>query len=320
MELFNDYMRKGSLEQSKKIKVSDIKRLLTEKVFYLPFEAVDSYGIAYELKKFVGMDINKILNKCSIEHGLGLRKVVCQIEVMHHISHILTFSPFREEVIKELTDITPVAIGPYIAYAEDYRSKEYIKEKKKNRRILLVMPSHSIPGISAEYSIKHFIEQIEIMKREFDEVVVCLYFEDMKKGLWKSYKSKGYQVLSAGNIRCPYFLSRLKYILSLSDAVVANGITTGMAYAMYMNRPFRLIRQPIESKVTCCNNSCELDLGYRDLSEKIYNLFDNENFIITEEQKKFGNYIFGLKSVKTKEEMGKLLRSLSREDNKGDME
>ena len=307
-------LKKGSLNHSKRIDVTDIRELLAEDISYLPSSYVGVYGISYQLKKFSGINIDVLFNKCMIEHGLGLRRAVCQIEVMHPVSHILTFSPYREEVIKELTDITPIAIGPYIAYAEDYRSAEDIKEWKKKKRVLLVMPSHSIPGIEAYYSKSQFIQQIEMIKKKFDLVMVCMYFEDLKRGMWKPYQRKGYCIVSAGNTGSPFFLSRLKYIFSISDAVIANAITTGMAYAMYMDRPISLIHQQINYKVTNYNNAYNLELGLEEQITKINDLFAGTNFIITKEQIEFGKYMFGLDNKKNEKEMKKLLMSLSRLD------
>ncbi len=137
-----------------------------------------------------------------------------------------------------------------------------------------------------------------------------MHFEDMKRGLWKLYKDKGYCIVSAGNIESPYFLNRLKYIISLSDAVVMNAVTTGMAYAMYMNRPVRVISQQVKHKVIGCNNSNDFELESQ--VGKAYEIFNENRFVITREQKIFGDYVFGLENVKSKEEMRKLLLTLTR--------
>lgn len=300
-----------SIEKSKEIEVSDIKKLIEERDF-LPFSIVGLYGALYQIKKFAEIETNILLNKCTFEHGFNFRKAVCQIEVMHHVSHILTFSPFREEVINSLTDITPIAIGPYIAYAENYRSEEFIENvKKKTGRVLLVMPSHSIRGIDADYNIKQFIRQIESDRSRFDTVMVCMYFQDIIKGLWKPYEEMGYCIVSAGNPGSQYFLSRLKYIMSLSDAVIMNAATTGMIYAMHLNLPIKLVHQQINYNVSCRNNAYELEVENQ--LERTYELFSGNEFALTKEQIEFGNYVFGLESIKSKEKMKKLLMSLSRD-------
>ena len=300
-----------ALKNSNRIEVFDIKKLLKEKVSYLSSSLMWPYGIPYHLKKFAGLNTNILLNNCSIEHGVYFSRLVCQIEVTHYVSRILTFSPFREEVIKELTNLEPCAIGPYIAYVKNYRSEEEITEKKKRiGHALLVMPAHSTQEDVAEYNIGEFIQQIESVKKGFDTVLVCMHFEDMKRGLWKLYKDKGYCIVSAGNIESPYFLNRLKYIISLSDAVVMNAVTTGMAYAMYMNRPVRVISQQVKHKVIGCNNSNDFELESQ--VGKAYEIFNENRFVITREQKIFGDYVFGLENVKSKEEMRKLLLTLTR--------
>lgn len=305
--VINNYLKK-----SKKIEITDLKKLKSEKNYSLEIGCNAAYGIAYQLKKFSGINENVPLN-CTLEHGAYFVKFVCHYEVTHPVSHIITVSPFREEVIRELTDIIPIAIGPYIAYAEEYRSETYVKdEKAKKGRVLLVMPSHSTKAGIGDYNIEKFIHIIEKNRKEFDTVMVCLHWEDMNKGLWKPYKKMGYTLVSAGSVISPYFLSRLKYIFNLSDAVIFNAVTTGMAYAMYMNKPFKLIRQDISYSTISTNNSLELEV--EDFGETLMEVFsysDNE-FSITQEQRKLGNYLFGLEKIKSKKEMKRLLTPLLR--------
>lgn len=304
-------MRKfiGNAKQQKKVEITDIKGLLSEKVSIV--NGVNSgYGVAYQLKQYAGIDMDIPLN-CTIEHGAYLVRMVCQAEVKHHTSHILVFSPFREEVVSELTDITPIAIGPYIAYADSYYPEEYIERiKKKMGKVLLVMPSHSTSAVNVSYNIKQFIQQIENEKKKFDTVMVCIHWEDLKKGFWRPYKEKGYTVVSAGNIYSSSFLNRMKYMFCLSDAVIVNAVTTGMAYALSMNVPVKIINQKMHYNLTHYNNILELE--GENYNTKLYELFGNYTFSITEEQIQLGNYIFGLKDVKTKEEMRRILQPLLR--------
>ena len=308
---------KGNWERSKRIEVTDIRKLLSEDISYLPSETIGiygvigPYGIAYQLKKYAGINRDILLNKCSFEHGSCIFDMVCQREVTHHASSIITYSPYREEVIKRLTDINPIAIGPYVAYADRYRSGDSIKKvKEKMGRVLLVMPCHSTVKESVEYNVEEFICRIENSRKNFDTVMVCMHFEDMKKGLWKPYKDKGYCIVSAGNILNPFFLSRTRYIFELADALIVNSITTGMAFAMYMNKPIKLVQQKINYNVYDQSNINELKR--ENVADKVHELFSDSEFVLTKKQKEFGDYIFGVKNVKTKEEIKALLMALTR--------
>lgn len=300
-------------KKTEKIEVTDIRRLISEKI-PKSLESTrtknSEYGVAYQLKRFAGIDTSIPLN-CTIEHGICVRESVYQLEVMHHVSHILTISSFREKVIADLTDIIPVAIGPYIAYVEDCYTEDYMKEtKKRNGRVLLVMPSHSTVSVSISYNVQQFIQQIEKAKKGFDTVMICMHWADIRKGLEKPYREKGYHIVSAGNTKSPHFLSRLKYILYLCDAVIMNTFTTGMAYALYMDKPVRLIKQSIKYTVPYYQHFLDFEDG--NYSIKLYELFDNNTFFITKEQKEFCNYIFGFEKVKTKKQMRQLLLPLLR--------
>lgn len=316
------YSENENFEQLRQIEITEWKSLLKKKRFNsipeISGTTNSAYGINYQLKKYANIDL-KIPFNCTIEHGVGLREIVCQIEVMHHVSHILTYSPFRENVIKELTDIIPVVIGPYIAYAEEYCTDEHKKMlKSRYGKVLLVMPAHSIQGIDAKYDIYKFIQKIEKIKKEFDTVMICLYWEDLKKGRWRPYTEKKYTVVSSGNPGDPLFLSRLKLILELSDVVVANAFTTGLAYGLYMNKPIGVIGEMVEFNTTKYNNSYELKR--EDYTKEFYELFGGYSSEITKSQRKFGNYMFGLECTKTKKEMNEillpLLKNFEKENNR----
>lgn len=300
------------LKKSKNIEITDLKKLKSEKNYSLEIGCNAAYGIVYQLKRFAEIDVNIPLN-CAIEHGAYFVRLVCHHEVTHPVSHIITVSPFREEVIRELTDIIPIAIGPYIAYADEYRPEAYMKEEKEKKgHVLLVMPSHSTKAGIADYNIEHFIHKIEKSKKEFNTVMVCLHWDDINRGLWKPYKKMGYTLVSAGSVTSPHFLSRLKCIFYLSDAVISNAVTTGIAYAMYMNRPFKLIQQDINYSAISTNNILELEVD--DFGEKLMEVFgySEHEFSITQEQREIGNYLFGLEKIKSKEEMKKMLTPLLR--------
>lgn len=296
------------------IDVMDIKRLLSEKItpsIEIPGTCNQAYGIAYQLKKYAGIDTKIPLN-CTLEHGAILKKIVCQIEVMHHAPYILTFSQYRKEVITNLTEHIPIAIGPYIAYAEDYRSKEYIdKIKQKYGKILLVMPSHSTAEEHADFDIDEFIKQIEIARKGFDTVMVCVFFHDLILGREKQYKKKKYKIVSAGKDG-NLFLSRMKYILSLCDAVLVNGITTGIAYALYMGKPVQFIKQNIDYNKIVNNNFSALEADSQ--VECLQQVFYKNEFVLAEgKNREYLNYLFGFSNIKTKEEMKNLLLPLLRE-------
>ena len=79
-----------------------------------------------------------------------------------------------------------------------------------------------------------------------------------------------------------------------------------------MNKPFKLIRQDISYSTISTNNSLELEV--EDFGETLMEVFsysDNE-FSITQEQRKLGNYLFGLEKIKSKKEMKRLLTPLLR--------
>ena len=275
----------------------------------------NQYGVAGSLLKFIGETGNVCLT-CPIEHGLTItNKYVTANEHTNSSNYIITNSTYNEKRINNISDKQVIKIGPYIEYAQKiYSDKIFTEEKEKNGRTLLVFPTHGIEGYSPRFDEKNFIDKIEDIRKDFDTVIACMYFYDIICNHHKVYMKKGYKIASAGNAAHMDFLSRLRYIIELSDAVISNGYTTGLQYAIYLEKPVYIHNLDVEWENTSFNNVDKFDddLIDSDNMKRFYELCNDPQFGKLKEQRIWGEYMFGINLVRTPDELSEMLKPVIR--------
>ncbi len=310
-----NHRAKQILQQDSKLKLTDIYKLSYPHC-NLPMADFSftnaSYGHAFHLKRFAGIDINSVLN-CAIEHGMNISgENIVSVEVSHPISTILTYSDRRKQIIERQTDLNAVTIGPYIAYAEDYCPlEELTRLKRKLGRTLLVVPVHGNVELEFDYDYRAFIKKIKESAQDFDSVLVCEYYHEINLKNHEPYEKAGFKVVSAGVGDNRYFLSRLKMIIQLADAVIGSVFTTGLAYALYFDKPVYCFRQTAKYINKGNNNVSQLYVNHEVLNSW-YKVCSDPSFGQLDKQKRWGEYYFGFNNVKTREELRDILLPLSR--------
>ncbi|MCR6508187.1 hypothetical protein M1B78_08425 [Bacteroides sp. KH569_7] len=268
----------------KKVSLFNYTKLI-EPLPYVPTELVidnNLYGIAYALKKYAGIDTNKSLD-AYIEHGIFFGNLVRDEQKIWNVSQNITFSNIRKKHLldsKIQKEILP--IGPFIHYAESLLNDDELKElKSKMGRVLLVFPSHSIIGVNSSFSHDDFIKEIERIRKDFDTVLVSLYWVDAcKLNILQTYEAKGYKVVTSGHRYDLYFLCRQKALIQLADFTMSNSVGTHVGYCIYLNKPHYIYQQKIKN------------VGINERLQKHFDAVRNEEQLLTEEKEK--NEIFSL--------------------------
>lgn len=270
----------------------------------------DFYYNAYHIKKYCGLSGMNIL-KASIEHGVRFDKDgVWPPDIEHNFDNIITFGDYRREILEKLTDKKIIEIGPYIAYANSFYSESQIDAiRKKNGKTLTVFPSHSTMQVDMEFDIAQLINEIERVGKQFDSILVCLYWKDIALGKYEQYEKAGFRVVCAGHMYDKNFLPRLKSILMLSDMIMSNDLGTYIGHALYLNIPCYIYQMQCSANTNDISSKEE----YNNRSEICQIIFDNFNYVpqnISPEQRELGNYVWGIDKVKTAEELKKIIKSL----------
>lgn len=266
------------------------------------------YGHVFQLKKYAGID-DDVAVKCTIEHGASMDPFLCEQEFSHTNRIVLTMGEYRKKIIEQSTNKLAIPIGPYIRYAQDYYDEEkFNKIKACWGKVLLVFPVHGMANCNIVFDVNFFISQIEDVKKNFDTVVVCLYIDDIKRYA-KFYKNKGYKVVCAGACNDVNNLGRQKTILRLSDAVIGNGFTSGIVYAIALDKPAYIIDVDIShdnKNNTILNVEQIFHAGDENL-EQFKKISNSSNFDNLQKQKEWGEYFWGFSKFKSREEMRELL-------------
>lgn len=274
------------------------------------------YGFDKVLANFLQKP--KLKKDITNEHGFIFSSFVSNYYKPTDI--VLTFSDYREKLIKEKyhDKVNILKIGPYIHYADSiFSANEFEKVKKELGKTLLVFPFHSIDGVLSSFNTDTFIEQIDKYKIEknFDNVVVCLYWKDIQIGRAEEYIQKGYKVTTAGHINDMYFLNRLRAIIELADFVISNELGTYIGYCLCLNKEIRLINQKSEfiiekGKEDHINSKGFVEVekhlsDYYLLQQKLMHVLASET--IKSNDLDFVKDLFGLQYIKSQSELKNIL-------------
>lgn len=305
----SDKVDKIFQKHSEKYGIFDIKQLTHDynKIWTREYHFANGfYGLSTILKDYAQIDNSKVI-KAPIEHGINdYENALNPYEIGLPTENIITLSEFRKNTIEKLSNKKAIVIGPYVAYAKGYYSDEEIAiMRRQNGRTLLVFPTHSTKEIDTNYDVNGFLCEIRKIRKEFDTVLVCMYWKDISRGVHTLYQQEGYKVVCAGHIYDLNFLKRLHSIFELTDAVIFNQTGTGVGYAMQLHKPCYIYNQELEfySK----SPSAYLEQQFSPEHYEILNAFNKPDFIITEEQKQICSYVYGVGQVKTPKQLKELL-------------
>lgn len=266
------------------------------------------FNISYGLYRAVKVCYNGKVSmfKDYIEHGLFYSESAALLLIIlksKPIRRVFTFSNRRKRQIENVLikngyyNIDVVAVGPMINRIPNFYSEQKLADiKRKLGRTLLVYPMHSWNTVSNEFSHDSFIDEIFRIKKDFDTVLVCLYYMDIRKGKHKYYEEKGFTVVCNGDRCDPHFMSRQRDLIELADMTMSNGIGTHIGYSIVLGRPHYYFKQEMQVLIAKeYSDSEKIEQEYRLIFEKeVVDLFGEYSQQISKEQKEFVNYHWGL--------------------------
>ncbi len=227
------------------ISIEDIESL-SKPLKRCPYDNVldnSFYGIASSIKQY--SDYNKRLN-FFIEHGVYFGSVIHPYEKDYYIPNIIVPSLVRERHLQKKITKKILTIGPYIHYAKEYLDENsFYTLKQRLGKVLLVFPDHSMVRVDSAFDNTILISNIENLKKDFNTVMICLYWKDVILGRASDYLKRGYEVVTCGHMLDDNFLSRLKLILKLSDITISNSVGTHLGYSIYLGKPHTVFKQKI---------------------------------------------------------------------------
>ncbi len=276
------------------------------------------YGISKNLKLFSNW---KKPFKACIEHGVYFGKTIIPEETFESgFPGIITFSKSRNRYLREVTCKPIISIGPYIAYANHYISN-YKDIKKTLGKTLIVFPTHSGEGINAEFDCGVFVSKIETFREMhgFKTVIVCLYYNDILLNRHKPYEEMGYRIVTAGRRDDPFFLSRLKSFINISDYSLSNSVGTHIGYCAFLGKGHLILKSDDLHYSGNLADQAGIDEEWYKNKKEVESAFSRYEETITSEQLKIVDKYWGTSLVKDPKELFDIFCKLEKvfKDSKG---
>lgn len=188
------------------------------------------YGHADALKRHAGLP-SRARPKVAIAHGVGSGHV-WDVDASARVPTYLCASPHQARRYSEIASGDRVAepIGPMILYAQ-------APPEPPSARRLVAFPAHSTHHVDAIYDVGRFADRLDEVRREWDEVQVCVYWRDVLRGAHRAYIERGFECVTAGHIYDRRFLDRLRKTLAGATSVISNEVGSFLFYAVAMGRP-----------------------------------------------------------------------------------
>jgi hypothetical protein len=260
------------------------------------FNASYHYGCFKAVEKFTKKRFSLIRDY--VEHGVIFIEDIESVKRAGYvdrkfIKRIYTFGEWRKAMIEKflesqnIRNLKVFAIGPYISGVDFFKSiEELVRIKKEFGKTLVVFPSHSIEALQSNYDLDEFVTEIQRVKKErnFNTVLICLYWADIIIGRDVFYLEKGFKVVTNGHRSDPYFLNRQKDLLYLADHTMSNNIGSYIGYSIFMKKPHYLYKQNPQYMWKDSNQELKQPMSHYealDILQKVFGSFSSE---ITEEQ------------------------------------
>lgn len=313
-ELLNFFSKK------KDLKLTNIEKLsqspfpfLTKELFYF----TDFYGINYILKKY--MELPQTYQfKCVIQHGVSYYPQTIDQEFHQNLPILLTTSRYSKKILSDRApqyEFIPISLN--ILYADYlFSQKQFLSLKENLGKNLLFFPYHSAVWSDVISDTNFLITILLDIKRQLhiDTITICLYWLDIQLGMHKAFLDKGFHIVTAGHILDPFFLPRLKSILSLANIVVSNAPGSHLFYALGLNKPCYLVKDStmkanVKEKYDAEDYQDDWlsKMFNRPETEELFNVFDTPSFQLTNEQIKLKERYCDLESFKTPKELKKII-------------
>lgn len=291
---------------------------LTKDIPYSPEEWVidnNLYGQAYSLKRYAGIKHDL---QAYIEHGLFWGGMVHQDEYYWYVKKFITFSERRKvSIAKKGIEKKVICVGPYIHYAENlYDPETFKKLKKELGSVLLVFPSKSILNIQSKYNVDEFTEEVNRISKDFDSILVSLYYLDARnKSITSAYEEQGMKIVTSGNRYDHYFLDRQRTYMELADMTMSNEVGTHVGYCVHLNKPHYIFEQNLERVGTSTKElkreltlyKSDEDVQRKKEKQEVIKAFSKYQMEISDKQRRVVDKYWGTSSVKSVEELRKLL-------------
>ena len=142
-------------------------------------------------------------------------------------SHFLTALEDHACFLKEHR-INATAVGMPFIYADA------VEDSIRIPNTLLVMPQHTLPYVPSVGDEEKYVQDIEKIRHDFDEVVFCIHHSCYEHGIWPALLEKyKFPMIIGASAAQTNAITRLQKIFSIFEFVTTNTIGSHLPYAAY---------------------------------------------------------------------------------------
>lgn len=221
----------------------DLKDILNYNLPFLPLDN-SSYGIMTNLQRHF-----KITNKGKyIEHGLFFGRHLQPEHALFSNSVVITISDTRANFLKDQAFLTPLAVGPYIQYANSSLSDDKKRQlKERYGKTLLYFPPHSAKIYDPVFSGFKVVQEL---MESYDTSFACIYYRDLKnRDLIRKLTKLGFIIICAGHRYNQNFLNNLRSIIELADYTCSSSVGTHIPYCLILKKTHLITNRSVEEEL-----------------------------------------------------------------------
>ena len=177
----------------------------------------------------------------------------------------------------------------------------------------IAFPYHGTHWIDIEMDWAEYARRLRLLPEPFQPVTVCLYWKEVRRGLYRVFREAGLHVVTAGHMYDDSFVERFYALLSNHRFATSNAIESCTFYAVEMGLPFFLWGHQISM---IAENSADLrrPIGSYDPKNIYFEeqqgaeaLFGELRTTINNDQKQFAERLLGVGQELPREKLARLL-------------
>ena len=234
------------------------------------------------------------------DHGVGLHSHLFLHELENSATVHFTWNPVKEQRYRDKAAKKEViqVVHPWISYR---RSKGITRSKEPKGTLAFFMHGTTAVKWEGHDSVDYF-ERLRNLPSKFQPIVLCLHSSDITAGLHKELRRHGFPIVTAGNTQSTNFVDRFyeqvgQYSFATAPAwgsYAAYCVEFGVSYFQLGNRPELVnIADP---NLPAGVAPQYWDLHHEEMSKKAEALFSMPVDYVTDQQRKFVEYILGFDS------------------------
>lgn len=283
-------LKKTLLDQQNLDELCADRDLITNEIF----SQNAFYGISNVLKKYVKLP-NIYPLKLIIPHGINLSSNQIVTEAYPNLPVVLCYPELKMKIFKIKTNkVILHSASPFL-----YTLK-LIKNDTTARKGTIFFPTHSTHWILAKTDLNLLVKRLKNLDSSYHPITICLYWKNYNDGDHIPFLENGFNVVSAGHMFDPNFLTRIYHLCSIHKYSSSESIGSHIFYSIVSGCQFFFLKN-ISYTIIADDKIKKRDIIEPDknIVDEFNNIFDEHNYISYSDQKQIAEFYLGKRHIKS---------------------